>query len=65
MNPAPVSHIERNVEEMLTSFIEVDVFRILTNCRISENCTVRSEISVRLRNLVIFEVFGVEFSAKK
>ena len=27
--------------------------------------TVRSKILVRLRNLVIFEVFGVKFSARK
>ena len=30
-----------------------------------KDITVRSKIMVRLRNLVIFEVFGVKFSAKK
>ena len=31
----------------------------------SQGGTVRSKILVRLRNLVIFEIFGVKFSAKK
>ena len=30
-----------------------------------EGCTVRSKFLVRLRNLVISEVFGVKFSVKK